>query len=62
MAPPLLFSMLLMAAARPSAAAEAPSPGASGRCGKGRTAAAEPASPWGLAADARRPTRDPWAT
>jgi hypothetical protein len=58
MAPPLLFSMLLMAAARPSAAVEAPAPGALGRCGKVRPPAAEPASPWALAAaEARRPTR-----
>ncbi len=57
MAPPMLFSMLLIAAARENAAAEAPAPNASGRCGKARTAAAEPASPWASAAEARRPTR-----
>ena len=57
MAPPMLFSMLLIAAARGSAAAEAPGPDASGRCGKARTPAAKPASPWTLAAEARRPTR-----
>lgn len=57
MAPPMLFSMLLIAAARESAAAKAPAPGASGRCGKARTAAAEPASPWASAVGARRPAR-----
>ncbi len=57
MAPPLLFSMLLIAAARDRAVGEAPARGAPGRCRKVRTAAAEPASPWALAAEARRPTR-----
>lgn len=56
MAPPMLFSMLLIAAARDAAAAESPAPGVSGRCGKVRTPA-EPASPWALAAEVRRPTR-----
>jgi hypothetical protein len=56
MAPPLLFSMLLLAAARENVAAEAPARGAPGRCGKVRTPVAEPASPWALAAEARRPT------
>jgi hypothetical protein len=57
MAPPLLFSMLLMAAARQGAAAEAPAPNAPERCGKVRPLAAEPASPWAVRTSPRGRSR-----
>jgi hypothetical protein len=62
MSPPFVFSaMLLAAAAREGAAAEAPPPRANARCDRGRTklrgTAVEFPAPWADGPDARRPAR-----